>query len=535
MAKWVVQIAVLSALLLITSCGTVDQGATATPLNRIVYGLTLQPSGIDPHINASSELGIPLRQVYDTLVYRDPETREFTAGLASAWQISTDQLTYRFTLRHDVTFHDGTPFNAQAVASTLDRISNPESGSQRAVFMLGTYAGYTIIDDFTIDIHLSEPYSPLLDSLSQVYLGIASPKALAEYSRDRYQFHQVGTGPFRFVEYIPGERIVLRRNTDYSWGPEFYGESPAAGFDEIEFRFYTDTATRSLALTSGEVQVMGELPPLDARTLTNNSAIQLKQTPIPGQPLQFLINTRRFPTDNLAIRQALLYATNRDAIVDSIFQRFSPVAWGPLSANSLYFNRQLIGSYEQNSAQAQTLLASAGYSDSNNDGILDIGGLDLEISMIVPPWGSVPEVAQLLQDQWRTIGVKVRFDPVPTFNVLRERVESGEYNLVAYYTFGLDPVLLNQFFMTGGSTNWSQYSDPELDRLLTDAAREVEPAIRNSLYAQAQQIIMNAALILPIRDYVNINGADAGLQDFTFDAYGWFPLLNRMTVGSPGA
>lgn len=534
MAKWVVRMFIGAALLLFAGCAGPERETTETSLNRIVYGLTLQPSGIDPHINASSELGIPLRQVYDTLVYRDPATREFTAGLASSWSISDDQLTYTFTLRNDVTFHDGTPFNAQAVASTLDRITSPDTGSQRAVFMLGTYIGYTIIDDFTIQIRLSEPYSPLLDSLSQVYLGIASPKALAEYSRDRYQFHQVGTGPFRFVEYIPGERIVLRRNPDYRWGPAFY--SPAvAGIDEIEFRFYTDAATRSLALSSGEAQIMGEIPPLDARTLANNSFIQLKQTPIPGQPLQFLINTRRFPTDNLAIRQALLYATNRNAIVDSIFQRFSSVAWGPLSANTLYFNRQLIGAYEQNTAQAQTLLQSAGYTDSNNDGILDIGGLDLEVSIIVPSWGSVPEVAQLLQDQWRTIGVRVRLDPVPTFNILRERVASGEYNLVAYYTFGLDPALLNQFFMTSGSTNWSQYSNPELDRLLSEATRQVEPTVRNSLYAQAQQIIMDAALILPIRDYVNINGASAALQNFNFDAYGWFPILNNMALGSAGA
>lgn len=523
---------VLLMFVFIAGCGAVEQTATEPPLRRIVYGLTLQPSGIDPHINASSELGIPLRQVYDTLIYRDPETREFTAGLASTWSIAEDQLTYTFTLRQGVVFHDGTPFTAQAVATTLDRITNPDNGSQRALFMLGPYEGYTVIDDFTIQIQLSEPYSPLLDSLSQVYLGIASPKALAEYSRDRYQFHQVGTGPFRFVEYIPGDRIVLRRNTDYRWGPVFYSDSD--GIDEIEFRFYTDAATRSLALSNGEVQVMGEIPPLDARTLTNNSAIQLKQTPIPGQPLQFLINTQRFPTDNLAIRQALLYATNRDAIIDSIFQRFSSVAWGPLSANTLYFNRQLVGTYEQNSAQAQTLLASAGYTDSNNDGILDIGGLDLEVTIIVPPWGSVPEVAQLLQDQWRTIGVRVRLDPVPTFNALRERVESGEYNLVAYYTFGLDPVLLNQFFLTGGITNWSRYSNSELDRLLTEATRQVEPAVRSSLYAQAQQIIMDAALLLPIRDYVNINGAISGLREFNFDAYGWFPILNGMSVGAAG-
>ncbi|MCA9915749.1 MAG: ABC transporter substrate-binding protein, partial [Anaerolineae bacterium] len=89
---------------------------------KIIYGLTLNVSGIDPHINRSTELGIVLRQVYDTLVYRDPSTREFVPGLAQSWDISEDGLTYTFSLRDDVTFHDGTPFNAEAVAANLARI-----------------------------------------------------------------------------------------------------------------------------------------------------------------------------------------------------------------------------------------------------------------------------------------------------------------------------------------------------------------------------------------------------------------------------
>ncbi|RMG84364.1 MAG: ABC transporter substrate-binding protein, partial [Chloroflexi bacterium] len=160
----------------------------------IVYGLTLDPSGFDPHINQSAELGIVLRQVYDTLVYREPETGEFVPGLAQSWEISDDGLSYTFTLKQGVRFHDDTPFNAAAVAANLDRITNPEIASQKAIFLLGPYEGYDIIDDYTIRIRLTQPYSPLLDGLSQVYLGMASPSALSEYSPLRYQYHQVGTG-----------------------------------------------------------------------------------------------------------------------------------------------------------------------------------------------------------------------------------------------------------------------------------------------------------------------------------------------------
>jgi peptide/nickel transport system substrate-binding protein len=498
--------------------------------HAITYGLTLQPTGIDPHINASSELGIPLRQVYDTLLYRDPTTKAFVPGLASAWEISPDGLSYMFKLRQDVKFHDGTPFNAQAVAANLDRITNPSIASQKAVFMLGTYQSYEIVDDYTIRLKLSAPYSPLLDSLSQVYLGIASPTALKNYSQDRYQFHQVGTGPFIFVEYIPGDRIVLRRNPDYNWGPSFYKPRTSDSLDEITFRFFTDPPSRLAAIESNQAQIMGELLPTDARALSANNALRLVPVAVPGEPLQFLINTKRAPTDNLAVRQALLFATNRSAISDTIYQRFSPVAWAPISANTLYYNRGLIGSYAADTAQAQRLLQSAGYRDSNGDGYVDLNGANLEITMIVPPWGLIPDVVQLIQDQWRIIGVKVNLETVPSRNTLVEKVKQGNYNLVPFDTAGIDPSLLNQFFVTNGSTNWSNFSSTDLDNLLTQAAQATEDTARQDLYAQAQKIIMDNALILPIRDYVNLNVARADIQNLSFDAYGWFPILNNVTI-----
>ena len=125
----------------IAACSTGPEEAST-----LVYGLTLAISGIDPHLNASSELGIPLRSVYDTLVFLDPETSKFVPGLAERWTISPDGLTYIFTLRRDVTFHDGTPFNAQTVLANLNRIRNPDNHSQKAVFMLGPLEEVEIID-----------------------------------------------------------------------------------------------------------------------------------------------------------------------------------------------------------------------------------------------------------------------------------------------------------------------------------------------------------------------------------------------------
>jgi peptide/nickel transport system substrate-binding protein len=521
---------VLALLVLLTACVPNAQTQQSSARHRIIYGLTLEPSGFDPHIHASSELGIPLRQVYDTLIYRDPTTGEFVPGLADSWSISEDGLIYTFNLRQGVKFHDGTNFNAQSVASNLDRIMAPETASQKAIFMLGPYQDHEIVDEYTIRLFLSEPYSPLLDSLSQVYLGMASPIAFSQYSNNRYQFHQVGTGPYIFVEYVPGDHITLRRNSDYTWGPSFYKAETEASLGEIEFRFFIDPSTRALAIESGEAQVMGELSPIDARTLTGNSEVRLLPVGIAGQPLQFLMNTRKYPTDNVQVRQALLYASNRNAIVDTVYQRFSPVAWGPLSSNSLFYNPAVNGAYAHDTAQAEALLTAAGYADSDNNGYLDFNGIELAVTVIVPPWGLIPDVAQLLQDQWRTIGVRAVLESVPTRGALLDAVERGEYNLIAYYSFGVDPSYLNQYFATDASNNWTGYSNADLDNLLNQAVRQSDPLARRDLYAEAQRVIMNEALILPIREYVNLNVARSTLTDITFDAYGWFPLLSNVTV-----
>lgn len=524
--------ALLFVLSILVSCSGMNQ-TTQDTVNRIVYGLSISVTGIDPHINQSSELGIVLRQVYDTLVYRDPETGDFVPGLAHSWDISDDGLNYTFFLRDDITFHDGTPFNADAVAANIQRITNPDTASQRARLLLGPLVSYQVVDEYTIRLTLSEPYAPLLDSLSQVYLGIASPAALAEHNNLTYQYHQVGTGPFEFVEYLPEDHITIRRNSNYAWGPEFYGEVPENAVEEIEYRFFRDPATRAAAVEGGQAQVIAEVLPLDARAMSGSSRVDITTVQIPGQPLQYYMNTEQFPTNELAVRQALLYGTNRTAIVDTVYQGFSPVAWGPLSRNALFYNPNVLGVYGYDVNQAASLLQNAGFADEDGDGILERGEQALTVRIIQPAWGLVPEVTQVLQDQWRSLGVEVIIDPVPGFAGLVEKVEEGDYNLVSFDSFGLDPAFINSYFLSNGENNMTGYSNVELDNALLQARRVTSEGERAQLYGQAQAIIMSQAIILPIRDYVNLVASDSRLRGLRFDPYGWFPLMHGTYLSEP--
>ncbi len=526
----------LALMAMLAACGPTPTPPpapqTATPAataphqgGKLVYGLTLTPSGIDPHVNASSELGIPLTSVYDPLVWQNLDG-EFVPGLAESWSVSDDGRTYTFHLRRDVKFHDGTPFNAQAVKFNFERITNPETQSQKAVFMLGPYDRTEVVDDYTVEVHLKEPYAPFLDAVSQVYVGMASPTAVQKWGTD-YQMHQVGTGPFVMKEYIPKDHLTLVRNPDYNWAPTIFAHQGPAYLDEIEFRFYVEPATRALALEGGEAQVVGEIPPQDAQRLADDPAFRLIPVAVPGMSLQLFMNTERPPTDDLRVRQALLYATDRAAIVQAIFKEYSPVAYGPLSAVTLGYDEQLKTRYPHDPDKAASLLDEAGWSDSDGDGVRDKDGQPLTLETYLMGWGFMPEVGQLLQAQLKEVGVELK-SQVVAYPAALQAAREGKHNLIPFTLSSSDPGILRTFFHSknaDGGFNWAKVRDPELDTLLEQGSRTLDEQQRVALYAQAQQRIMDQALIIPIRDYVNLNAASAQVEGLRFDRRGWFPWL----------
>lgn len=500
--------------------------AGPVPGGKLVYGLTLAPSGIDPHVDASSELGIPLTSVYDTLVYQDLDG-SFVPGLAERWEVSEDGLVYTFYLRQDVKFHDGTSFDAQAVQFNLDRIASPETKSRKAGGMLGAYERTEVVDDYTVKVYLSKPYAPFLDSASQVYLGMASPAAIQQWGSE-YQLHQVGTGPFIFQEYVPNDHLTLVRNPEYAWAPEVYDHEGPAYLDEIEFRFFEDPAVRSLALESGDAHVMGEIPPQDAVRLESSDDFYLYQVPVPGQPLQFFLNAEKPPTDDLRVRQALLYAANRQAIVSAVFQGYSPVAYGPLTAATMGFEPAVQGTYAYDPAQAAALLDEAGWIDSDGDGIREKEGQPLILQAYLMGWGFLPEVGQMLQSQFKAVGIDLQTQTV-AFPAALEAAGKGDHHLAPMTFSSSDPSVLDLTYLSSnadGGFNWSKVRDSELDRLLNEGVGALDPNHRANLYAQAQIRIMDMALVLPVRDYVNLNAAHAQVRGLQYDRRGWFPWLH---------
>lgn len=512
-----VLLACFSALL--NGCGVDFDGQS-----RLNYGLTLSPSGIDPHLNASAELGIPLRSVYDTLVYLDPETGAFVPGLAESWTVSDNGLEYTFDLRQDIQFHDGTRFDAQAVKINLEYVLNPDHHSQKAAALLGPIDSVDVIDQDTVRIVMNEPFAPLLDALSQVYLGMASPQALEQWGPAEYQFHQVGTGPYRFVEYVPDDHILLERFAEYNWAPAIYANDSGA-YQMIEFRFFEDIAARSIALESGNVDILGEIPPSEASRLSILERFSLHPIAIPGQPLQYLFNTHVEPTDDIRVRTALILAVDRARIVETVFGPMSPVAQGPLSAER--FGSLLsaeLPAYDP--SEAIRLLGEAGWIMDQEGLLRSADGATFILTLVAPVWGSNPDVAQLIKVAWEDIGAEVDLQIAPGFGPLREMQAAGEYNVIGINFFGTDPDLLRPMYSSGGLYNWSGYANEALDLSLQKAAQATgEGELRTLLYQQSIEHIVSQSLVLPIRDYVNLVISRNDVTGLNYSAPGWFPFL----------
>src|SRR5215469_1134606 len=229
-------------------------GALSAPVHGApVRGGTLNiaidsdPPSLDPHKTPSS--GIPHTLLYSTLVTVDKRTGEFVPGLADSWTISADGKTITFKLHPGVRFHDGTPLTSHAVKATIDRLIDPATAAPGASW-IGPIERVEAPDDLTARLVFKQPYAPIFSSLRISFLAILSPPAIAKYGKD-YGQNPVGTGPFKFRQWVPGDRIVLDRYAEYAWGPKVYQNRAAPYVDTVVLKIIPDESTRGIAFERG--------------------------------------------------------------------------------------------------------------------------------------------------------------------------------------------------------------------------------------------------------------------------------------------
>lgn len=484
------------------------------PGGTLTIALDQEPSGMDPHADLYETIPTIVGGVYNTLVYR-AEDGSYVPGLATSWEASSDGLSYTFKLRQGVKFQDGTPFNAQAVKFSLDRIVNPDTKSRWAAGLLGPFDSAEVIDDYTIKIKMKQPYPTLFDSLSQTWLCIVSPTAVNKWGKD-YRLHQVGTGPFRMVEYVEKDHLTLERNPDYNWAPSTVKHQGPAYLDRIVFKFIPEAGTRMGTLESGETSLINKVSPPDVARYQSSSSFQVYVVPLPGTPEGLFVNTAKGPTDDPKVRQALEYGIDRQEIAKTLNANIYPPAYGPMEAVTNYYDKSLESLYPYDPAKAQGLLDDAGWK-MGPDGIRQKNGQPLKLAII---FYEPPQLFELVQAQLKKIGVSADLQQMAPLAYIKA-CGSGDDNLCSMGgRRPLDPAWMTGFFKTGENYDWTKFDNAHLDDLLVAGQTTLDNTKRQQSYTEIQQIIMNNALFLPLHSRPDVLAARSEVKGLTFDSRG---------------
>lgn len=472
-----------------------------------------EPSCLDPHVGGNYPQALIATQYLESLVSLD-EDGEVVPWLATEWSESDDGTAWELRLRDDVTFTDGTPFDAEAVAANIAHVQDPATASSTGYLALAKVQDVVAVEDHLVRLELSEPDSALLESLSQVWVAMESPKAL-ERSQEENCAAPVGTGPFVVDEWDRQESVTLVRNEDYV-SPPGDVEVPDGGalpyLDTIVWRFIPDSASRYAALQSGEVQVIDNAQPDTIVSAEQDPALEELDAPRPGASNRIELNSGKAPFDDERVREAFIRSVDVDAGIESLFFGTAQRSYSPLSSvEPLGLGEPDLFTVDTDAAAR--LLDEAGWTERDEDGYRTKDGERLTLDFPVSTNQSIPAEQSLfeqVQADARTAGFEVRLHPLD-LSSWYEALAQDDYDLVSAPYTKVGPDVLRILYHSasiepapsGYFANLAQLDDPELDDLLARAASTSRDDERASLYEQAQRIILDGYHILPLYDQQN--------------------------------
>ena len=501
---------------------------------------------MDPHGNNDVPSSNVRYNLYDGLTVLN-EDMEVEPGLATEWE-QVDDTTWSFTLRDDVTFHDGTQFNAEAVVANLDRVLDPAMASPR-MFLYEMITEVEAVDEFTVEITTEYPFAPLLAHLAHDGGGMISKDVIdADYQQaldaagedmtaeEYYELRDsgeaeevqdaisselgtyvtenpVGTGTFKLQERTPGEQVVLERNDDY------YGE--AATLDTVTFKVVPETASRIAEIESGTSHIAGTVESSNADRIANGAETALDETE--SMSLSYIgFNTEKEPLNDPKVRQAISYAIDREEIINGVYAGVGIPAQGPLAPGVFGYDENVEGiSYDIE--KAKELLAEAGYED----------GLDLSI------WtNDSPErvnTAVYLQESLQEIGINLTVEQLE-WGAYLEETAAGNHDMfiLGWSTvtgdadYGTYPLFHSS--MHGDPGNRSFLSDDKVDELLEAGRREADEEARLEIYSELQNHLVDVAPMAYIHHQNYLTGMNSNVQNFWVDAQGIYHL-DEVTIG----
>ena len=437
------------------------------------------PRSMDPGDQSATFTNALLRPMFEGLTDRDTN-QQIVPKLATEWTSDEAGLVWTFKLREGVVFHDGTPFNAEAAAYNFNRHLDTARGLAASGRLRTFMQSVRAVDEYTLEITLKSPYPAFLALLSTQAGWQVSPAADAAGNLGSAS---VGTGPYRLAENRSGEYVLQEKFADY-WGDK------AAGEDQIRWTWSAETSVLNMALQTGDADVINPVPAAFARQIEGNPELKLNVSD--GSAVFWVaLNTEAEPLNDVRVRQALNFATDKNGLVQAIMAGYASPANSPLASITPGFDASL-NPYPLDMERAKSLLAEAGVADG------------FEVNVVVQE----PEarIGEVLQAMWAPLGVTVNVQRMESgvwsqaaFGDPAQKAEQNVDAVIASWSSGVNGAdlqlrpLYHSSSFSPGSANLGFFKNEEFDALLDKAAATNDEAERNAIYVEAQKLINDEA------------------------------------------
>jgi peptide/nickel transport system substrate-binding protein len=491
----------LAAFCLITGCGQNQQEPGTSAANKqiapaakkeykpaygdiIVQGSIGDASVLLPVLASDSASFDIIGLVYNGLMKYNKDI-QLVGDLAEKWEISEDKLTIRFFLRKGVKWQDGEPFTSKDVEYTYKVIIDKNTPTAYATDFLKVKE-FRRLDDYTFEVTYNKPYAPALDSwgTSMMPSHLLEGKDITKSSLKR---HPIGTGPYRFVEWKTGEKIILDSYHDYFEGRPY--------IDRVLYRIIPDLATMFLELKAGRIDQMG-LTPLQYRRQTETQLFKqdfVKYRYLTPNYSYLGYNLQDWKFKDRKVRQALTTAINRESIVKGVLLGLGQVTNTPYKPDTMWYNHN-VKKWPYDPEKAKQMFAEAGWKDTDGDGILDKDGKPFEFTIITNQGNEIRKnSATIIQSDLRKVGIKVHIRVIEWAAFLKNFINKRNFEATLLgWSIGRDPNQIdiwNSEKIGEKQLNFITYQNTEVDKLLEDGASTYDPQERKKYYDKFQEII----------------------------------------------
>jgi peptide/nickel transport system substrate-binding protein len=464
---------------------------------RVALGTTL--SQLDPAKTTIGDEYVYVHLVFNGLSRIDPDMTA-KPDLAESWTASDDLKTWTFKLRPGVKFHHGRLLDAEDVVATMKRILDPATGS-RARTSLSMVDNVTAVDAGTVKFDLNIPYAGFADIFADRQLRIVPKDRLDELST-----HPIGTGPFMFKSWSPGDRLELVKHPDYF-------EKGLPKLDGVTLRIVPESAARMAALESDAVDIVWSMPYETVETLKNNPKVRIDSVSTPTWD-GVILNNERPPFNDVRVRQALALTIDKAAIVElALFGQGEPT-FSPIPPSHPYFNRSLKFN-PPDVAKAKRLLAEAGYPNG------------FDVAMQVPQEREQRvRVGVAVRDMARAAGIRISIERVPFASYTANVAGKAQMYVDGYFARPTIDTAIHPFYHSSGSWNrqlWL-YKDARVDQLLDEARKTNDEATRKTLFEKFQAIAEETVPGIIAYSAAHVNGVAKKVEGFRSTPMQWLEL-----------